>query len=230
MAWWNKSKKLEENVLHQPQGLLSSLGELRRQEQSEADASDQRRQQERREIAEQERQRALLLLKSQLFYCFGVNASPQQNPTQVEGMWFGVGRYFVDCEGYVDPRHWYISLLMPCKRCQTLRPGYVSVITEWDERKAEAQKRIKNQTHNPYGGSPKSWEEIVAMSQNGAMVNVSSAGKTKKQLWIETLADYQTKKNRGLARYLRDVETGHNRFFGNCPGCGDYSENKLWGS
>ena len=111
MVWWNKSKKIEKAIPHQPQGLKASLDELARKDKAEAEHSRQIREQERCEKTEHDQQEAMALLKSQLAYCFGISVSPQQNPVQVEGMWFGIGRYNADSEEY-GAWGWLFSLLV----------------------------------------------------------------------------------------------------------------------
>ena len=220
MPWWKKSAN--NDAQNEPQNRLQSAlaAELH---QEQAEKSQKQRQYEQRHNAEREAERieAMTLLKSQLAYCFGINASPSANPAQVDNLWFGMGKY--DTNGYgfrydphsetqSGPRYkWAISFHLPCKTCGHLRLGFVSFITDWDATKRSYQKNYEGM---PSTFRPASWEE------NYAPRHIKDRGNlTAKQYWQKDLKEYQSVKMRQLAHYLQDIKAGSNNYYGPCPYC-----------
>jgi len=239
MAWWNKSKRVEQPAPHE-QGLKSILNAELSKEQSEQYASAKKSHQERLAKEEAKRQADLQYsmsqLKAQLFYCFGVKASPTTNPTQVDGLWIGFNKYDVNGDGHGNDRRgdpyrekhwshegmnppasdiaWAISLYVSCRNCGHLRVGRIFTYTNWDMIKATCQERLVDEKAK---GSvmgrpmtPNTWEDIYAffgVRNFYTKKNDERFGRHKgKPYWELGLQEYRTAKTREFAHYLKDYE------------------------
>ena len=127
MAWSNLFRTEDEPLdgIESGSGLWDTLQqEMERLRREEIEAP-QRALQAQAWLDAQIKAQDLEKLKSLLRSKLDILVTPTQNPEEIDGLWFGVRRHYVEHydEGYETRVLWELMLYRPCTRCGTLRPA-----------------------------------------------------------------------------------------------------------